>query len=108
MNYSRMAATVTRLLETNGTRATISRVSPTTGEATDRAAAVVRWKQVKHVMPGSALAVGDWLCIVDPSADPRPGDRFAIDEESLVIVGSVEPVRPASTVLAFLVYARAG
>jgi hypothetical protein len=108
MNYTRMAATVTRLLGANGTSAVLTRVSPTTGVATERSAAVVRWKQVKHVLPGSNLQVGDWLCIVDPGADPRPGDRFTIDEESLVIVGSVEPVRPASTILAFLVYARAG
>jgi hypothetical protein len=108
MNYTRMAATVTRLLAANGTRAVLSRVSPTTGAATDRTAAVVRWKQVKHVMPGSNLQVGDWQCIVEPSADPRPGDRFTIDDENLVIVGSVEPIRPASTILAFIVYARVG
>jgi hypothetical protein len=108
MNYSRMAATVTRLLGANGTIATISRVSPTTGATTETTAAVVRWKQVRHVLPGSNLEVGDWLCIVAPQADPRPGDRIAMDEESLVIVGSVEPVRPGSVVLAFLVYARVG
>lgn len=107
-DYSRIAATATRLLAHFGQPVTITRTAMDGAVSTSQAVGVVA-DTVKHALADTGIAIGDDKLYLSPAGTPpEPGDRIAYNGGSRVIVAPVIQLNPAGTSLLVECYARAG
>lgn len=104
--YHRLAATARDLIGRFGQPWTITRTTGP-GQSTQRVANGVVVGQVKHLLGDSGVDIGDKELLLDASAEPAKTERIEAGGESYVIV-QVEPIKPASILIAWRVWARAG
>jgi hypothetical protein len=100
-NYARIAATAVTLLSRFGTVGQL-------GTEPSRDVLAVRVKDVKQALPDSDVQIGDIEYFMEPAANPIQNERWEFAGESLILAAKPEPVKPASVVVGWTVWGRAG